>query len=97
MVRLNNEQHARLFVQKNLELSRSIFFTSPKTILGRLLAYKSELSVKCGSTTFQVFSNESRWLIISTLTEVRFQRSLDNADKGLGEFYKSTFRLNAGV
>ena len=41
-------------VQKNLLLSNRIFCTTAKTIRGRLLTYLSSVSVKNGSTTFQV-------------------------------------------
>lgn len=40
-----------LSAQKNLNLSRKIFHTSPKTIRGRLLSYLSEQSLRSGSRT----------------------------------------------
>ncbi|MGI6171065.1 MAG: Crp/Fnr family transcriptional regulator [Butyricicoccus sp.] len=37
-------------VQKNLQLSRRIFYTSSKTIRGRVLSYLSDLALRQGST-----------------------------------------------
>ncbi len=40
--------------QKNLNLSRRIFHTSPKTIRGRLLSYLSDQAAKAGSSDFLI-------------------------------------------
>ena len=43
-----------LSAQKNLNLSRKIFHTSPKTIRGRLLSYLSEQAVRSGGRSFTI-------------------------------------------
>ena len=43
-----------LSAQKNLNLSRKIFHTSPKTIRGRLLSYLSYQSKRSGSSSFTI-------------------------------------------
>lgn len=86
----------RISVQKNLELSRRIFFTTPKTIRGRLLAYLSAMSVKCGSTTFQVPFDRQQMADYLNLDRSALSKELGKMrDEGLIEFYKNTFRLNA--
>lgn len=86
----------RVSVQKNLELSSRIFFTTPKTIRGRLLAYLSAMSVKCGSTTFQVPFDRQQMADYLNLDRSALSKELGKMrDEGLIEFYKNTFRLNA--
>jgi len=86
----------RVSVQKNLELSSRIFFTTPKTIRGRLLAYLSAMSVKCGSTTFQVPFDRQQMADYLSLDRSALSKELGKMrDEGLIEFYKNTFRLNA--
>lgn len=43
-----------LSAQKNLQLSRKILHTSPRTIRGRLLSYLSQQAVSAGSRTFTI-------------------------------------------
>ena len=43
-----------IFARKNLTLSSRIFCTTPKTIRERLLTYLSGVSLKAGSSTFQI-------------------------------------------
>ena len=43
-----------LSAQKNLDLSRKIFHTAPKTIRGRLLAYLSYQALRAGSRRFTI-------------------------------------------
>ena len=61
------EHHHRLIqnllslsAQKNLNLSRKIFHTSPKTIRGRLLSYLSEQAIRSGSQRFTVPFNRQQ-------------------------------------
>lgn len=49
-----------LSAQKNLNLSRKIFHTSPKTIRGRLLSYLSDQSVRSGSRSFTIPFNRQQ-------------------------------------
>ena len=49
-----------LSAQKNLNLSRKIFHTSPKTIRGRLLSYLSYLSLRSGSSTVTIPFNRQQ-------------------------------------
>lgn len=49
-----------LSAQKNLNLSRKIFHTSPKTIRGRLLSYLSYQSLRSGSHTFTIPFNRQQ-------------------------------------
>lgn len=49
-----------LSAQKNLNLSRKIFHTSPKTIRGRLLSYLSYQSMRSGSSTFTIPFNRQQ-------------------------------------
>lgn len=43
-----------LSAQKNLDLSRKIFYTSAKSIRGRLLSYLSDQARACGSSRFTI-------------------------------------------
>ena len=59
--------HARLIrnllsisAGKNLQLSRRIFHTTPKSIRGRLLSYFSECAKKSGSLTFKLPFNRQQ-------------------------------------
>lgn len=49
-----------LSAQKNLNLSRKIFHTSPKTIRGRLLSYLSYQSMRSGSSSFTISFNRQQ-------------------------------------
>ncbi len=46
--------------QKNLTLSRKIFYTSPKTIRGRLLSYLSSQALRSGSRSFTIPFNRQQ-------------------------------------
>lgn len=82
-------------VQKNLELSNRIFFTTPKTIRGRLLAYLSAMSVKCGSTTFRVPFDRQQMADYLNLDRSALSKELGKMrDEGLIEFYRNSFRVN---
>lgn len=84
----------RISVQKNLELSNRIFFTTPKTIRGRLLAYLSAMSVKCGSTIFRVPFDRQQMADYLNLDRSALSKELGKMrDEGLIEFYRNSFRL----
>ena len=46
--------------QKNLNLSRRIFYTSSKSIRGRLLSYLSDQATRCGSLEFDIPFNRQQ-------------------------------------
>ncbi len=46
--------------QKNLNLSRRIFYTSAKSIRGRLLSYLSDQATRCGSLEFDIPFNRQQ-------------------------------------
>ena len=50
----------RLTAQKNLTLSRKIFYTTSKSIRGRLLAYLSDQAVRTGSRSFTIPFNRQQ-------------------------------------
>ncbi len=85
-------------VQKNLVLSGRIFCTSAKTIRGRLLIYLSSLSVKNGSTTFQVPFDRQQMADYLNLDRSALSKELGKMrDDGLIEFYKNTFKLKLSL
>lgn len=49
-----------LSAQKNLNLSRKIFHTAPKTIRGRLLSYLSHQALRSGSDSFSIPFNRQQ-------------------------------------
>lgn len=50
----------QLSAQKNLNLSRKIFHTAPKTIRGRLLSYLSDQAVRSGGCAFSIPFNRQQ-------------------------------------
>lgn len=81
-------------VQKNLALSNRIFCTSAKTIRGRLLTYLSAMSVKAGSTTFQIPFDRQQLADYLNLDRSALSKELGKMrDDGMIEFYKNTFKL----
>ena len=85
-------------VQKNLLLSNRIFCTTAKTIRGRLLTYLSSVSVKNGSTTFQVPFDRQQMADYLNLDRSALSKELGRMrDDGLIEFYKNTFKLKLSV
>ena len=85
-------------VQKNLLLSNRIFCTTAKTIRGRLLTYLSSVSVKNGSTTFQVPFDRQQMADYLNLDRSALSKELGRMrDDGLIEFYKNTFKLKVSV
>ena len=82
-------------VQKNLLLSNRI---TAKTIRGRLLTYLSSVSVKNGSTTFQVPFDRQQMADYLNLDRSALSKELGRMrDDGLIEFYKNTFKLKVSV
>lgn len=81
-------------VQKNLVLSKRIFCTSPKTIRGRLLTYLSAVSVKCGSTSFQIPFDRQQLADYLNLDRSALSKELGKMrDDGILEFHKNHFTL----
>ena len=92
------ENLLNISVQKNLTLSNRIFCTAAKTIRGRLLTYLSALSVKNGSTVFQVPFNRQQMADYLNLDRSALSKELGKMqDDGLIEFYKNTFKLKIFV
>lgn len=54
------ENLLKISAQKNLNLSRRIFHTSPKTIRGRLLSYLSFQAASCGKPEFDIPFNRQQ-------------------------------------
>lgn len=81
-------------MQKNLILSERIFYTTPKTIRGRLLIYLSAQSVRVGSNTFQIPFSRQQMADYLNLDRSALSKELGKMrDDGLIDFYKNTFRL----
>lgn len=80
--------------QKNIVLSNRIFFTSAKTIRSRLLSYFTSMSVKSGTTTFQIPFNRQQLADYLNLDRSALSKELCKMrDDGLIEFYKNSFKL----
>lgn len=85
-----------LSVQKNLILSNRIFCTSAKTIRSRLLTYLSMISVKTGSTTFQIPFDRQQLADYLNLDRSALSKELGKMrDEGILEFHKNKFTLLA--
>ena len=85
-----------LSAQKNLDLSRKIFHTAPKTIRGRLLAYLSYQALRAGSRRFTIpfdrqqladYLNVDRSALSNELSKMR--------KEGLLEVEKNRFSLSS--
>lgn len=88
----------RISVQKNMILSQRIFCTTAKTVRGRLLTYLSGLSVKNGSSTFQVPFDRQHMADYLNLDRSALSKELGKMrDEGMIEFYKNTFRLKVKI
>ncbi len=88
----------RISVQKNLILSQRIFCTTSKTVRGRLLTYLSALSVKSGSSTFDIPFNRQQMADYLNLDRSALSKELGRMrDEGMIEFYKNTFRLKVKI
>ncbi len=83
-----------LSVQKNLILSNRIFCTSAKTIRNRLLTYLSMVSLKTGSTTFQIPFDRQQLADYLNLDRSALSKELGKMrDEGILEFHKNKFTL----
>lgn len=80
--------------QKNLNLSRRIIHTSPKTIRGRLLSYLSFLVVRQGSSTVTVPFNRQQLADYLSVDRSALSNELGKMRReGLLEADKNTFTL----
>lgn len=81
--------------EKNLILSNRIFCTTAKTIRNRLLTYFSEMSVKSGSTVFQIPFNRQQMADYLNVDRSALSKELGKMrEEGILEFCKNKFRLN---
>lgn len=85
-----------LFVlaQKNLNLSRRIFHTSPKTIRGRLLSYLSFQAIRQGSSRFTIPFNRQQLADYLDVDRSALSKELGKMrNEGLLTFTKNKFDL----
>ena len=83
-----------IFARKNLTLSSRIFCTTPKTIRERLLTYLSGISLKAGSSTFQIPFDRQQLADYLNLDRSALSKELGKMKRdGLIDFYKNTFQL----
>lgn len=83
-----------LSAQKNLNLSRKIFHTSPKTIRGRLLSYLSYQSLRSGSRTFTIPFNRQQLADYLNVDRSALSNELGKMQRdGLIEVERSRFTL----
>lgn len=83
-----------ILARKNLTLSNRIFCTSPKTIRERLLTYLSGISLKAGSSTFQIPFDRQQLADYLNLDRSALSKELGKMKRdGLIDFYKNTFQL----
>lgn len=78
--------------QKNLKLSRRIFFTTPRTIRGRLTSYLSSYSIKAGSREFDIPFNRQQLADYLNIDRSALSNELGKMQKeGLIEVNKNHF------
>lgn len=83
-----------LSAQKNLQLSRRMFHTSPKTIRGRLLAYLSDQAIKNESSSFDLPFNRQQLADYLGVDRSALSAELGKMRKeGILEFRKNHFQL----
>ena len=83
-----------LSAQKNLNLSRKIFHTSPKTIRGRLLSYLSEQAIRSNSSCICLPFNRQQLADYLAVDRSALSAELSRMKKdGLIEFEKNIFTL----
>ena len=83
-----------LSAQKNLNLSRKIFHTSPKTIRGRLLSYLSYQSMRSGSSSFTIPFNRQQLADYLNVDRSALSNELSKMKtEGLLEFQRNHFVL----
>ena len=85
-------------IQKNLTLSNRIFCTTAKTIRSRLLTYLSGMSVKSGSTMFQIPFDRQQLADYLNVDRSALSKELGKMrNEGLIDFHKNTFKLNETI
>ena len=83
-----------IFARKNLTLSSRIFCTTPKTIRERLLTYLSGVSLKAGSSTFQIPFDRQQLADYLNLDRSALSKELGKMQQdGLIEYHKNTVIL----
>ena len=83
-----------LSAQKNLALSRRIFFTSSKAVRTRVLAYLSEQSVRAQSTDFEIPLNRQQMADYLNLDRSGLSKELSKMKSdGIIEYRKNHFIL----
>lgn len=81
--------------QKNLNLSRRIFHTTPKSIRGRLLSYLSFQAVSCGSQEFTIPFNRQQLADYLSVDRSALSNELSKMQReGLITVRKNQFRLS---
>lgn len=87
-----------LSAQKNLQLSRKILHTSPRTIRGRLLSYLSQQAVSSGSRTFTIPFNRQQLADYLNVDRSALSAELGKMQKeGLLQTERSCFTLRAAT
>lgn len=88
----------RISAQKSLTLSRRIFYTTSKTIRGRLLAYLSDMAIYSGSLTFDIPFNRQQLADYLGVERSAMSKELGKLQKeGLLTSSKYHFSLNKNV
>ena len=85
----------RILAQKNLNLSRRMMHTAPKTIRGRLLSYLSEQASEAGSPHFTIpFSRQQLADYLGVDRSALSNELSKMAGEGLIDYRKNEFTLN---
>lgn len=83
-----------VFAHKNMNLSRRIFYTSPKTIRGKLLSYLSAQAIRRGSNTFTIPFNRQEFADYLGVDRSALSNELSKMQKeGILETHRSKFVL----
>lgn len=81
--------------RKNLQLSRRMLYTSPKTIRSRLITYFSDQAAQQNSRTFNIPFNRQQLADYLNLDRSAMCSELSKMQKdGLLEYHKNTIRVN---
>lgn len=87
-----------LSAQKNLNLSRKIFHTAPKTIRGRLLSYLSYQAIRTGKRSFTIPFNRQQLADYLNVERSALSNELSKMQQdGLIETQRNYFRLLKGA
>ncbi|MBO5523856.1 MAG: Crp/Fnr family transcriptional regulator [Roseburia sp.] len=85
----------RISSQKNLNLSRRIFHTTPKSIRGRVLSYLSFQAASCGSPEFTIPFNRQQLADYLSVERSALSHELSKMQRdGLLTVHKNHFRLS---